>query len=259
MCYAAPACGVRGSSGLRRSSSPPCLRSRPRCGPPRPARTPGASTTRRRPRSAWALRGGGGEYEAAFSLRPDPALLYNAAQSYRLAGNKARALELYRNDVRLDPDGTNAEDARSHVAALKKASEDERPPSAPPVAPAPARAPSAPPPVRVGAVRASAGDDAAARRDADARRRASAVSAAARGRHERADGVQSAPAGDAAETAHAADLVWVALGAAAVLVGTTVYPAATRGDTFPDATLGQARGNSARRRRASAQPPPPSS
>ena len=47
------------------------------------------------------------KYEAAFSLRPDPALLYNAAQSYRLAGNKARALELYRNYVRLYPEGTN--------------------------------------------------------------------------------------------------------------------------------------------------------
>src|SRR4029079_2419550 len=30
------------------------------------------------------------KYEGAFSLRPDPALLYNAAQSYRLAGIKTR-------------------------------------------------------------------------------------------------------------------------------------------------------------------------
>ena len=58
------------------------------------------------------------KYEAAFSLRPDPALLYNAAQSVRLAGNKARALELYGNYVRLYPDGASAEDARGHVAAL---------------------------------------------------------------------------------------------------------------------------------------------
>ena len=68
------------------------------------------------------------KYEAAFALRPDPALLYNAAQSYRLAGNKPRALELYRNYVRLYPDGSNANDARSHVAALKKDIEEERPP-----------------------------------------------------------------------------------------------------------------------------------
>ena len=84
------------------------------------------------------------KYEAAFSLRPDPALLYNAAQSYRLAGNKARALELYRNYVRLYPDGTNAEDARNHVAALKKAIDEERPLAGTPVVPPPA--PSPPPP-----------------------------------------------------------------------------------------------------------------
>src|SRR5262245_50081387 len=59
------------------------------------------------------------KYEGAFALRPDPALLYNAAQSYRLAGNKQRALELYRNYVRLYPDGTNAAEARAHVASLR--------------------------------------------------------------------------------------------------------------------------------------------
>ena len=55
------------------------------------------------------------KYEAAFSLRPDPALLYNAAQSYRLAGNKPRALELYRNCLRLYPNFRNAEDARERT------------------------------------------------------------------------------------------------------------------------------------------------
>src|SRR5687767_12916962 len=60
------------------------------------------------------------KYESAFALRPDPALLYNAAQAFRLGGNKPRALELYRNYVRLYPDGANANDVRTHVAALKK-------------------------------------------------------------------------------------------------------------------------------------------
>ena len=71
------------------------------------------------------------KYEAAFALRPDPALLYNAAQAFRLGGNKPRALELYRNYVRLYPDGSNANDARSHVAALKK--DLEGPPRAAPL------------------------------------------------------------------------------------------------------------------------------
>ena len=41
------------------------------------------------------------KYEASFKLHPDAALLYNAAQAYRMAGNPARALQLYRNFVRL--------------------------------------------------------------------------------------------------------------------------------------------------------------
>lgn len=83
------------------------------------------------------------KYEQAFSLRPDPALLYNAAQAYRLAGNKPRALELYKNCLRLYPDFKNAEDARSHVATLKKQLEDDQHAAAPPPAPhAPAAAPA---------------------------------------------------------------------------------------------------------------------
>ena len=60
-------------------------------------------------------------YEAAFRVRPDPAFLYNAAQAYRLDGNKARALELYRNYVRLYGAAPNVEDARAHVVELEGA------------------------------------------------------------------------------------------------------------------------------------------
>ncbi len=87
------------------------------------------------------------KYEQAFSMRPDPAFLYNAAQSYRLAGNKPRALELYKNCLRLYPDFANAEDARNHVAVLKKQIDDEKAAAAasPGVKPPPVTAPSAPP------------------------------------------------------------------------------------------------------------------
>ncbi|HLK91083.1 MAG TPA: tetratricopeptide repeat protein, partial [Polyangia bacterium] len=94
------------------------------------------------------------KYEQAFSLRPDAALLYNAAQSYRLAGNKPRALELYRNCVRLFPSFANADEARGHIATLtREIAEAEKtkaaspPPvvSPPPVASAPAAAPGAAP------------------------------------------------------------------------------------------------------------------
>ena len=76
------------------------------------------------------------EYEAAFGLRPDPAFLYNAAQSYRLAGNARRALQLYQNYLRLYGEAQNADDARKHVADLEG---ELRPPTpAPALVPAPA-------------------------------------------------------------------------------------------------------------------------
>ena len=185
------------------------------------------------------------KYEAAFSLRPDPALLYNAAQSYRLAGNKARALELYRNYVRLYPEGTNAEDARSHVAVLKKAIEDERTPSAaPPVVPppAPARAPSAPPP---SAPPPSTPPPATMPAPVETQMPVAPLPSAP---PPAADSnvpmvSQPATAGDEQKPLTRQTWFWVAVGAAAVLVGTTVILLATRGDSFPDATLGQARGN----------------
>jgi tetratricopeptide (TPR) repeat protein len=43
----------------------------------------------------------GENFEKAFELKPDPALLYNAAQSYRLGGNKERALQLYESYLRV--------------------------------------------------------------------------------------------------------------------------------------------------------------
>ena len=58
-------------------------------------------------------------YEGAFRLRPDPALLFNAAQSYRLAGNRDRAIELYRNYLRLYGEVQNADDARKHIRDLE--------------------------------------------------------------------------------------------------------------------------------------------
>jgi tetratricopeptide (TPR) repeat protein len=59
------------------------------------------------------------EYEAAFEIKPEPALLYNAAQAYRLAGKSSRAAQLYRNYLRLYGDAQNADDARQHLAHLE--------------------------------------------------------------------------------------------------------------------------------------------
>src|SRR5687768_3832531 len=64
------------------------------------------------------------KYEGSFKLHPDAALLYNAAQAYRMAGNRVRALQLYRNFLHIYANNPRAEDARNHVAALDKAIAD---------------------------------------------------------------------------------------------------------------------------------------
>jgi tetratricopeptide (TPR) repeat protein len=202
------------------------------------------------------------KYEAAFSLKPDPALLYNAAQSYRLAGNKQRALELYRNYVRLYPDGSNAPDARSHVAALKKDIEDDRPPiemarpprpgvqpppvagAAPPPAPAPAPAPSAPAP----AVSPVAPAPAPMPPPVESQPAnpplpppvLAAAPPAASGGVPTLVGTGSTPAESRPLTSEW--WFWAAVGGGAV-VATVLILFATRGESFPDPTFGSVDGN----------------
>jgi hypothetical protein len=94
------------------------------------------------------------EYEAAFDQEPDPALLYNAAQAHRLAGNKPRALLLYQNYLRFFPNRPNKTEVQRHIAALKAAIDaDASSRTAPPVEPmiptatTTGPAPTAPPPL----------------------------------------------------------------------------------------------------------------
>ena len=166
------------------------------------------------------------KYETAFSLRPDPALLYDAAQAYRLAGNRPRALELYRNYLRLYPDRQNAEEARNQVAALTKAIEEEKalPPS-PPVAAAPATA--LPPPVAPPAVSPPVLLTAQA-----------PVGAPAASVTETPSAAESPPSTSGSRT-----WLWIAVGAAVVVGGAVALVLATRSDKFPDASFGSAAGN----------------
>lgn len=66
-------------------------------------------------------------FEKAFELKPDPALLYNAAQAYRLAGNKERALELYESYVRVYTSRKDTRpDIEGHIKQLKEAIEHDK-------------------------------------------------------------------------------------------------------------------------------------
>ena len=64
-------------------------------------------------------------YEKAFALKPDAAVLYNAAQAHRLGGNKERALELYQSYLCLYGGDRRAE-VEGHIESLKQAIEKDR-------------------------------------------------------------------------------------------------------------------------------------
>ena len=61
------------------------------------------------------------EYQEAYRLKQDSALLYNAAQAYRLAGNAEKAFILYRNYVLLYPNEPNVGEVREQIVKLKEA------------------------------------------------------------------------------------------------------------------------------------------
>jgi len=167
------------------------------------------------------------KYEGSFKLHPDAALLYNAAQAYRIAGNGARALQLYRNFLRLYGDNPRAEDARNHVAALEKAIAEggktgpaPAPATTDPAVPAPAGA-SAPVPTPIPAPGLSAPAPQSQPPPALLERQA------------------AGPAGhDASPSLLRRPWFWVAVGAV-VLGGTVALLLVTREDTYPNATLGR--------------------
>ncbi len=166
------------------------------------------------------------KYETAFSLRPDPALLYDAAQAYRLAGNRRRALELYRNYLRLYPDRQNADEARNQVATLTKVIEEEMagPPviAAPTTTSSPPVAPIAPSPVSPPSLSPAPPPSAAP---------AAMVTAPA-------PAVEPQSSNGASRT-----WIWITVGAAVAVGGAVALLLATRSDKFPDATFGSAAGN----------------
>ena len=61
------------------------------------------------------------KYQSAYKLKPDPALLYNAAQSYRMAGNNEKALLLYKNYTMFYPTAKNLHNAETQVTKLQEA------------------------------------------------------------------------------------------------------------------------------------------
>jgi tetratricopeptide (TPR) repeat protein len=117
------------------------------------------------------------EYEAAYKAKQDPALLYNAAQSHRLANDNQKALLLYKNIVKLYPTSKYAAESKDRIGKLEQAiATTQSPPNQPapvvlgaapaatpapvqPLAPQPAPSaaplPAAPPPATTAAAPAA--------------------------------------------------------------------------------------------------------
>src|SRR5438128_9667623 len=60
------------------------------------------------------------EYEAAYAAKPDPTLLYNIAQAYRLAGNPEKAVHFYRKYLQYVPKSPYRSDVEEKIATLEK-------------------------------------------------------------------------------------------------------------------------------------------
>jgi tetratricopeptide (TPR) repeat protein len=94
------------------------------------------------------------EYEEAYLLIEDAALLFNIGQAYRLWDHLDEAIRAYKNYLRRRPDATNRADVEKKIADLEKVAEERRrgggaQPPAPlpgPVSPPPAGPPMAPGP-----------------------------------------------------------------------------------------------------------------
>jgi hypothetical protein len=66
------------------------------------------------------------EYSAAYRLRDDPALLYNLAQTHRLANHAPEALRFYKMYLTLQPQAANRSEVEGKIAELQKLIEQQK-------------------------------------------------------------------------------------------------------------------------------------
>lgn len=88
------------------------------------------------------------EYESAYLLVEDPALLFNIGQAYRLWEKPEDAIRSYKNYLRRRPDAANRADVEKKIVDLENQIEEKRAAMAPATAPAAIALPQeAPPPI----------------------------------------------------------------------------------------------------------------
>jgi tetratricopeptide (TPR) repeat protein len=164
-------------------------------------------------------------FEKAFEIRPDSALLYNAAQAHRLAGNKERALILYQNYLRLYTKAPLRPEIEGRVEELKRAIERDRVvATTPPSSTLPVTTSRAPGPAVVSAAAAAPTVD--LRPSSPASPRATLVTQA-----------QPAPS----QPLTRRPVFWVAVAGGIAAVTVVVLVAALSGDRNPSPSLGRLR------------------
>lgn len=66
------------------------------------------------------------EYEAAYQIKDDPALLFNIAQAYRLAGQNEAAIRVYKSFIHQVPESPQRPEVEQRIAELQQLIERER-------------------------------------------------------------------------------------------------------------------------------------
>lgn len=66
------------------------------------------------------------EYELAYQLKEDPALLFNIAQAYRLAGENESAMRVYKSFLHQVPDSPQRPEVEKRIAELRALIEQQR-------------------------------------------------------------------------------------------------------------------------------------
>ena len=89
------------------------------------------------------------EYEAAYGLKEDPALLFNIAQAYRLDGDNQNAVRVYKSFLHRMPDAPNRAEVERRIAELEAVIEQQgRAKEGPPEGTlSPTDRPATPPPI----------------------------------------------------------------------------------------------------------------
>lgn len=66
------------------------------------------------------------EYESAYKIKPDPALLFNIGQAYRLANDHASALRAYKSYLRRVPNPGNRGEVERHINTLTRLLDEQK-------------------------------------------------------------------------------------------------------------------------------------